>query len=195
MRRLYAVLLSALLAGCTSQASAPRASAPTTGAATSTVVAGLMARPMHLPTVAAGARCPVASRTIHALTPQSSEAAGLGSAPLYPLADLMPPDVVLHLRDITPDPDGLYDLKVVWGSDDRYQGPVVVRVGRLDGSGRGLVRLYYDLTATHGDATVFTLTGHHTDWPSGTFVSGPGCYAYQVDGVGFSEVIGFQVVQ
>ena len=28
-------------------------------------------------------------------------------------------------------------------------------------------------------------------WPSGTYVASPGCYAWQVDGVGFSEIITF----
>lgn len=34
-----------------------------------------------------------------------------------------------------------------------------------------------------------------SDWralPSGTYVRAPGCYAYQVDGFGFSEVIVFE---
>jgi len=35
--------------------------------------------------------------------------------------------------------------------------------------------------------------GRRPSGPSGTFVSGPGCYAYQVDGVGFSKVIVFKV--
>jgi meiotically up-regulated gene 157 (Mug157) protein len=32
------------------------------------------------------------------------------------------------------------------------------------------------------------------DWPSTTHVHGPGCYAYQVDGNGFSYAIVFRAV-
>ena len=87
----------------------------------------------------------------------------------------------------------MYEIKVVWASSDDHQGPAVVRVVRLDGPGRGHVRLYYDRSAARGDA-VFTVPGTPVGWPSGTFVSGPGCYAYQVDGLGYSESIYFRVV-
>ena len=36
-------------------------------------------------------------------------------------------------------------------------------------------------------------TDWHEDWPSGTYVSGPGCYAYQLDGASFSMTIVFSV--
>jgi hypothetical protein len=67
-------------------------------------------------------------------------------------------------------------------------------VDRLDGPGRGLVRLNYDRTASRGDAVVFDLTEDPTSWPAGTFVSGPGCYAYEVVGTTFTDVIVFKVV-
>jgi len=82
----------------------------------------------------------------------------------------------------------------VWASTTgRHQGPVVVRVGRIDGAGRGQVRLIYDPNASRGTAVVFFVGSTPSDWPSSTYVTGPGCYAYQVDGSTFTEVIVFRV--
>lgn len=70
----------------------------------------------------------------------------------------------------------------------------MVRAGRVDGEGRGLVRLNYLPQASQGDAVVFALDGSSADFPSSTLVSGAGCYAYQIDGMGLAEVIVFRVV-
>jgi hypothetical protein len=142
------------------------------------VVAEMLARPMRTPARPADGSCPAGQHY------------GATNAPLGPWSNL-----VLMIGFRTPGPDDLYDLKVIWGSDASYLGPIVVRVGSLDGENRGAVRLYYQPGASLGDAVVFTLPGVEQDWPSGTFVSGPGCYMYQIDGVNLEQEIVFSVIR
>jgi hypothetical protein len=193
----------AVLAACTGSAGSPPASPsgtptspgrPSATAREPAQVAALLARAIRLPSLAAGATCPRGPLTSRSPFVQPADAAGFGTAPLYPIGMYMNYDATLHLRDTTPSPDGLYEVKVVWANVP-YQGPVVVRVGRLDGPGRGLVRIHDNPDASAGDAVTFPLNGGVGDWPSSTFVSGPGCYAYQIDGAAFTEVVVFSVVQ
>lgn len=141
----------------------------------------------------AGERCPVSGATLRSPVVQPADARGLGTGPLYPIT--LYTDIVAsqHLSQMTPGPSGLYDLKVVWASTTGHRGPAVVRAGRVDGAGRAVITLQYDPAASRGDAVVFDLTGAPADFPSATSVSGPGCYAYQIDGVGLEEVIVFRV--
>ncbi len=93
--------------------------------------------------------------------------------------------------------DGLFLQKVLWVSAPAYQGPVLIRGARLDGS--GVVQF-----ATGGSAPTseFKLLepgasspgegAGWREWPSYTEVPQPGCYAYQVDGTSFSAVIVFE---
>ena len=201
MRRLWPLIVVLLLAACTgpsippsptSPAAAPSsADPPGTGDA---AIAALMGRPLRLPTVAPGSACPVSKVTERSPVAQAADARGLGTGPLYPITFYIGENGTLRLGRETPGADGLYELKVVWATSAGFQGPAVVRVGRVDGTGRGLVRLYYDSTASRGDAVVFAPTTYPSDYPSGTFVSGPGCYAYQIDGANLEEVIVFRVV-
>jgi hypothetical protein len=46
---------------------------------------------------------------------------------------------------------------------------------------------------SRNEAVVFPVPDWDEDWPSGTFVSGPGCYAYLLDGAPFSMSIVFSV--
>lgn len=169
-------------AGCTgSPARRPSPTpAPTPGPTRShaAIVAEMLARPMRTPALSPDGSCPAGQHH------------GAPNAPLGPWSNF---DLKIDFR--TPGPDGLYDLKVIWGSDETYLGPIVVRVGSLGGTNRGAVRLYYQPSASLGDAVVFTLQGVEQDWPSGTFVSGPGCYAYQIDGVNLEQEIVFSVVR
>jgi hypothetical protein len=85
---------------------------------------------------------------------------------------------------------GWYGLKTDWAISPRYTGWVIVRGKQLDGNG---------LVAALGDATVGAIVippgptaNTFAGWreqPSGTYVKGPGCYGFQVDGSSFSEHI------
>ena len=55
------------------------------------------------------------------------------------------------------------------------------------------VRLNNNDALSRGDAIVFPVPDWDEDWPSGTYVSGPGCFAYQLDGASLSMLIVFSV--
>ncbi len=105
--------------------------------------------------------------------------------------------------------DLAHSNKVAWGADPSYSGPIRIRGGRIDGAGQLLLETFDN---KHRGAPVKTLDGgnlmqeldllasHSTFpnvpsgwrmWPSGTYVPTPGCYAWQVDGLGFTELIIF----
>jgi hypothetical protein len=199
MRRMWPLVALSLLAACTGSPTPP---SPTTSPAPPSVtnppdtgeaaIAALIGRPMRLPKVAPGAPCPVSGVTERSPVAQAADARGLGKGPLYPITFYIGENATVRLGEIGA--EGLHEMKVVWATSAGYKGPVVVRVGRLDGVGRGHVRLFYDESAARGDAVVFPPTDFPSDFPSSTSVSGPGCYAYQLDGADLEEVIVFRVV-
>jgi hypothetical protein len=85
---------------------------------------------------------------------------------------------------------GWNGLKIDWAISPRYSGRVIVRGKQLDGDGP---------VAALADATVGAIvippgptSNTFSGWreqPSGTYVKGPGCYGFQVDGSSFSEHI------
>jgi hypothetical protein len=199
MRRLALLIAAAAVLGGCSGAPTPSTSATPArspaAAATSTespAVAALLARPLRLPTLAAGADCPRSPVTTHSPVVQPADEKGLGNAPLYPIS-FYAGEGVLQLREETPGPDGLYEIKVVWASIGGHPGVAVVRAGRVDAPGRARVKLYYAPDATRGDAVVFPLLDGPSDYPAATYVPGPGCYVWQIDGDGFSETVYFEV--
>jgi hypothetical protein len=113
----------------------------------------------------------------------------LGPGPLYPVADYFR-DGVLQLRDDDRQPDGTYEKKVRWIAAG-YSGPVLVRAGRIDGPGTASAAFAY--TGGPRDGGHYAVLTHpDSDLPATTTVSGPGCYAYQVDGTTFSVTIVFR---
>jgi hypothetical protein len=203
MRRLWPLLLVPLLMACTATpSSAPSARPPTASsgvdaseAAKEAAIEALLKRPLRMPTVAPGAPCPVSEVTERSGVVQPADARGLGKGPLYPITFYIGENATLRLGKETAGPEGLYELKVVWAASAGYRGPAVVRLGRIDGTGRGHVSLFYDSAARRGDAVVFPASEFPSDFPSATAVSGPGCYAYQIDGAGLEEIIVFRVVK
>jgi hypothetical protein len=99
--------------------------------------------------------------------------------------------------------------KVAWGAEPSYSGPIRIRGGRIDGSGQLLLDapdnywrgapvktiegsdLYPELDFLESHSIFPNVPSGWRMWPSGTYVASPGCYAWQVDGVGFSELITF----
>ena len=151
-------------------------------------------RPLDLPVVRPGEPCPVNRGE------SVSQAFGpaLGNGPVYPI---MSRDGVYRYGDVTPQPDGWLPLKVLWVAAPQYQGPVLVRGRQLDDPQNAL-----QLTTSStggGDApqeeprlfasNVLPQAGWR-NWPSHTLIRNPGCYAYQVDGEGFSYSVVFQAV-
>jgi hypothetical protein len=119
-------------------------------------------------------------------------APGLGDGPAYPvglgtegiLDELEPPR-----RFESKEWGG---QKVLWVIDPDYDGPLLIRGRRVVGAG--------DVRFDEGDVPPKEIRLPAEDapderWrerPSYTRVRAPGCYAYQVDGKGFSDVIVFE---
>jgi hypothetical protein len=83
---------------------------------------------------------------------------------------------------------------VTWQSQASYAGPVLIRGRELGGPhavGFGEGHTPYDELQLLGKA-MGAPAGPGRIWPSFTRVRGRGCYAYQVDGTSFSEVIVFK---
>ncbi|GIJ80020.1 hypothetical protein Xph01_44520 [Micromonospora phaseoli] len=185
-------MVAAVVLGCAATAcdAAPPEATPTVSPPASTVPPGeFSAPPLALPGVQPGDACPVTEPRPWPDTDQASRV--LGSGPLYPVADYFT-DGVLQLRDEDREPDGTYTKKVRWiGSG--YTGPVLVRAARIDGPGSAAGRFSYTGEPRDGGHYA-VLSRPDSDLPGTTTVSGPGCYAYQVDGVSFSVTIVFRAV-
>ncbi|MBQ1027713.1 hypothetical protein [Micromonospora sp. C95] len=182
-----AVLLMSAAAACDS---APPPATPVASAPASTVPPlEFSAPPLALPTVPPADACPVTEPQSWPDTDQASRV--LGPGPLYPVADYFT-EGALQLRDEDREADGTFTKKVRWiGSG--YTGPVLVRAARIDATGNATVRFSYTGESRDGGHYA-VLSRPDSDLPATTTVSGPGCYAYQVDGVSFSVTIVFRAV-
>jgi hypothetical protein len=153
--------------------------------------AGLLRRPLHVPTVNPGSSCPTtpASGTLgdHGLADATGPAFGPG--PAYPT--LASEDGRATLRYLLGwGYDGWDGTKLLW-TVPSYTGPYIVRGRQIDGPGE----LRFDQGPDwswklHRELRLvgpFALLN-----PAATFLRAPGCYAYQVDGRGFSYLIVFE---
>jgi hypothetical protein len=155
-------------------------------------VPAVLNRPLHLPMLRPGERCPATSGA--PISTAYFAGVALGNGPVRPLiasagnlrhgiADLDPTDV-----------PGWREFKTLWFSVPAYQGPFVIRAERVDrpgsivlGGSGGLPTTVVPLVVPPGP-TINGGGGWRTA-PSGTWAKSPGCYAWQVDGLTFSEVI------
>jgi hypothetical protein len=123
---------------------------------------------------------------------------GLGSGPVF----------VTNGDSVRSDPG--HPQKVAWIADPSYSGPIRIRGGRIDGSGQLLLGsrryargasvktvegtdLYSELLLETDLTSTSPTTGRV--WPSFTYIAIPGCYVWQVDGIGFTEFITIQALQ
>jgi hypothetical protein len=146
---------------------------------------GLLARPLHIPTLAAATPCPADAPT------GGSDAYGgtrFGPGPAYPTLGLRDGHAALtYLRGWGY--EGWDGAKVLW-TVPSYRGPYIVRGRQLDGP--GVLRFDQGPSWTNRLHDELRLTGPYADLnPAATFLRAPGCYAYQVDGRGFSYLIVF----
>ncbi len=160
----------------------------------------LLRRPLHLPVVAAGASCPTSpEKKVH---PSFGITQGNGPAYATIGTEIITAPAVFHYADAQhfgsggADNQGWGGQKVLWFVNPSYQGLVLVRGHQVNGphemrfdgslSGRPLAQ-YLVIDPTRGG----------TPWPnlgSYTRLQAPGCYAYQIDGANFSDVVVFQAV-
>jgi hypothetical protein len=81
-----------------------------------------------------------------------------------------------------------FGKKVLWAVDTAYRGPVLVRGRQLDGPNP----LRFNRGVVPPRELQIPASPPPRGQPSFTRVRAPGCYGYQVDGVGFSYVIVFE---
>jgi hypothetical protein len=187
--------------------------------------ARLEARRLHLPALGADKKCPLANAIAlpgvpaeAALGPGGPTERGvakLREGPVYVAFPGVPRILDFQATGNGGSPGGRWrSAEVLWVSRPSYRGPVLVRGGQLDGSGRlgfgrsararSQLRLPAgDWTARRGPLrvwgrTVQARTGSRTATAltriSRTGKSGIRCYAFQVDGNSFSYVIAFGAV-
>jgi hypothetical protein len=129
--------------------------------------------------------------------------AALGRGPAYPtvgsrigIADIGPRSDTAHLS-------GWYFRKTIWTVDAKYQGPLLLRGRRIDGTGPLRFLAYGPLSVARSRPELRwpagwpTLNRTSSGWrqlPGATVIRGPGCYAFQADGLAFSRVIVFKAV-
>ena len=159
-------------------------------------------RPLHLPTLAPGALCPVSS-----VAPLNFDkygvARGIGPGPAYPIGLAQPGSL---LGFVYPPPSEFAGSKwsggkVLWFVSPSYRGRVLIRGGRLDAPGalrfnHGLLpptEMRIPIGARGGYPAGIALVGQRYR-PSNTRLRAAGCYAYQIDGTSFSRVIVFRAV-
>jgi hypothetical protein len=159
-------------------------------------VPAALRRPLDLPEVAPGEVCPTSSS--HQLSP--SFAPGLGDGPVYPLGA---PTGVLPIQ-LPPFSAGHQFAgsqwggeKVLWVSDPSYEGPILIRADQVDGP--NAVRFDRDPSTLLSELQfppdyAANYSGGWRNFPSHTRLRTSGCYAYQVDGTGFSTIIVFEAV-
>jgi hypothetical protein len=152
----------------------------------------LRAHPLRLPTLPAGFPCPVSRVDQRVDFHRYGIGDGIGSGPAYPIGLA---DGVLELVWNTTEFRGRWGgQKVLWWAHPRYRGPVLIRGGRLDAPGR--VRFErgalppLELRIPRRADPLARGRGR----PSYTRLRVPGCYAYQIDGLGFSRRIVFRAV-
>lgn len=140
-------------------------------------------RPLRLRRVPPGSPCP-RSKSGRAAPAASFT---LGSGPAYPV--LGSRRGIASLAD-DPRRGDLFLHKTLWAVAPRYRGQLLVRGGRIDRPGR--LRFHLGGPIQHELRVPPVPAWETARWrylPSATAVSGAGCYAFQVDGLGFSRIL------
>ena len=184
------LVLGLSLAACSGVPSSGTRATPQPGA-TGSAFAAISTVPLKLPRPEAGQACPLSK--LRQLGPHLENA--LGNGPVY-----------VFSAEIVGSGHG---NKVAWAADPSYSGPIRIRGGRIDGSGQLLFEapdnywrgapvkkveeadLYPELDFLESHSIFPNVPPGWRMWPSDTYVASPGCYAWQVDGIGFTEVITF----
>ena len=188
-----ALLVGLTLVACSWASPAPGKPDATSGQSSTSVFATLSGVPPKVPRLVSGQPCPLSKPT--QLGPHLGM--GLGSGPVYVFSGQIVQSDTAHPN------------KVAWAADPSYSGPIRIRGGRVDGTGQLLLdsfdnrwpgaavktidgsKLMPELDLLESHSTFPNVPVGWRMWPSGTYIATPGCYAWQVDGIGFTELITF----
>jgi len=190
--RIRLLIVIFILAGC-----APAPSAPTTSPLplhTLDPAVNLKNRPVQLLKLEPGTQCPRA----HPRQVNLDFGPAIGDGPAY--AAGFDGNGILNISFPAGTETPFYGsewsgAKVLWIVDPVYRGPLLIRGGRMDGSGQ--VRFENgseppsELWLPSPTAPSSTTSGWRS-FPSYTRLRSPGCYMYQVDGLTFTETIIFE---
>ena len=225
---LVALGVSGVVAGCLGGDGGVDGSRDGRPASTAALFRELEARPLDLPRVKLEGRSireiGVAGRCVEGrdgikvnapvLREVEPEVAALGPWPPGPslmrgpvyaaLPEGAPRIVVLSALPRRPGDSRSWLVRTLWISRPSYDGPVLVRGGRLDRPGAlgfgASLRESLRLPAGSWAGIRVDSGGEGADARKGwrvavmpTQIRGPGCYAFQVDGLGFSYVLAFGV--
>lgn len=142
-------------------------------------------RSLELPALSGDDACPQSA----ASRPNPDVGVALGPGPAYPILGFEGEKKTVELtRDELQ--AGSYWHKTLWAIDPGYDGPVLIRARGLDPP--GAIRLGYDEQALTELELPAKQTARWRYGTSFTILPGPGCFAFQVDGSDFSEVIVFE---
>jgi hypothetical protein len=150
-----------------------------------------MVRPLTLPAVSPGTRCPTSAGAKVNTVGFGGVALGIND-PVRPLGSYTIDGVAASGRAQA---GAWFGPKTIWYVVPSYQGPVLIRGKRLDGSGPvgfGEQPTVSALIIPPGPTLNEASDGYRTS-PGGTWVMSSGCYGVQVDGMDFSYVIVFAV--
>ena len=197
------VILVAVLAAATGS-TAPRLPTPANYAETCALVGSWckpvpgevpqeLRRPLHLPTLPRNGRCP----TTPGVRFDNGQFGGiaLGRPPVLPLVGAV-------RRDTTSGAIAFrrrgrwWSAKTLWFSQPRYQGPVFIRGRKLGGGGKivfGERPSLFD-PQLPPEPTLNGTDGWR-EWPGATYLRSLGCWAWQIDGPDFSNVVVFRAVR
>lgn len=162
-------------------------------AVVTSVRSGAPHRPLHLPHLRQGTRCPMSpSHVAHQGTDRQQTLTGRG--PAYLMSVGSAPGGRISIGFSARDSLGWYGQKTPWVIDRSYDGPILVRGARIGRPGQ--VRFAYG----YGDhrRELNWDTGADQGSPpdpdfrflaSATLFRAPGCYAFQIDGTSFSEIV------
>jgi hypothetical protein len=148
-------------------------------------------RPLRIPMIAAGAPCPT-SAAHGDLSRIGFGGPAWGDGPAYPVLGSIERPLLRYVYPIPPSSTFFGSAwagnKVLWAVEDVYRGPLLIRGLQLDGPNE--VRFDDGLVPSR-EMRVSRPPGP-AGRPSFTRVRAPGCYGYQVDGVGFGSVVVFE---
>jgi hypothetical protein len=223
---LVAVILSGALAGCLGGDEEAEQRTDRAATVTGAGFAELRRRPLELPNVEVPATATAAEREFRRgaddcwawgapepgaiVLPAIAEAplgpypgeAKLERGPLYAALLRGAPRIVFLSEERMIQRPSSWAVATLWVSRPSYDGPVLVRGGRLDRPGRlgfgSGVRPRWELRLPAGGPWPSQPVDIPPSWRAAkipTRIREPGCYAFQVDGRGFSYVLPFAVLQ
>jgi hypothetical protein len=165
-----------------------RSSTPTNPGEEVNAEQSTLRREPHLRPLSSGDECPRTSGGRQA----PKVAITLGDGPAYPVLGMSEPPPraagVASLRDDIRR-GGWYWHKTLWAVDKRYRGPLLIRGARIDRPGP--MRFGSDYEVLRELEMPAEQQVHWRYGVSSTLLRGPGCYAFQVDGTNFSDIIVF----